>query len=292
MSAVAALVLGLFVQEPPPEPAPTRPVRTLRSSVRIVIEERPTGEYAHDYYEQPAPAQVRTGGTQLSSDVWYRTLCRPQEEERQPTLFTVPEQQPMVTLSGTLASLQFHVDIPPGSTVTGNTRRDPIIGGTKPSKTGVFGSSGSDSPSDGNDAPFLYGTDLDYVAVPDLTLYSPTAWLPAETSFHLYGRALFGTLQIADLSTDLQLYGIGPRLGLPIARWGALDVDCTVSAGPAFLHTGVGDAVGFDGGVGLRFSQFFTRSFTFIAELEANYFQSSNVRAYGPVVNLGFNLSW
>jgi len=36
-----------------------------------------------------------------------------------------------------------------------------------------------------------------------------------------------------------------------VARWGALEVDCTVSAGPAFLHTGVGDAVGFDGGVGL-----------------------------------------
>ena len=79
---------------------------------------------------------------------------------------------------------------------------------------------------------------------------------------------------------------------IPLARWGSLDLDCTISAGPAYLHTGVGDAVGFDGGVGLRLSQFFTRAFSFIAELEANYFRSSNVTAYGPVVNLGFNLSW
>jgi hypothetical protein len=228
----------------------------------------------------------------LSSDVWFRSLCRPQEEDRQPTLFTVPEQQPQCTLSGTIAPLRFNVDLPAGSSVTGNTRRDPIIGGTKASKSGVFGAGGSDSPSDGKDVPFLYGTDLDYVAVPDLTLYGPTAWLPSETSFHLYGRALFGSLEIADLRTDLQLYGIGPRLGLPLARWGALELDGTLSAGPAFLHTGVGDAVGFDGGIGLRISQFFTSSFSFIAELEANYFQSANVRAYGPVVNLGFNLSW
>lgn len=291
MSAVGALVLALLVQDPV-EPAPTRPVRTVRSSVRVFIEERPTGEYAHDYYEQPTPTQVRTGGARLSSDVWFRTLCRPQEDERQPTLFTVPEEQPQCTLSGTLASLQFRVDLPPASSVTGNTRRDPIIGGTKPSKSGTFGGGGSDSPSDGNDVPFLYGTDLDYVAAPDLSLYGPTAWLPEQTSFHFYGRALFGTLQIADLRTDLQLYGIGPRLGLPLARWGGLELDATLSAGPAFLHTGVGDAVGFDGGVGLRISQFFTRSFSFIAELEANYFQSGNVRAYGPLVNLGFNLSW
>jgi len=277
MTAVAALVLALVAQEAP-EPAPKRPARTVRSSVRVIIEESPTGDYEHDYY--------------LGSEVWYRTLCRPQEEERSQTLFTVPEEQPLVILSGSIASLQFTVDLPPGTPVGGNVRQDPIIGGTKSTKSGVFGGGGSDSRSDGVDAPFLYGSDLDYIAVPDLTVYAPTAWLPEESSFHLYGRALFGSLQIADLRTDLQLYGIGPRLGVPVVRWGGLELDCSLSAGPAFLHTGVGDAVGFDGGIGLRVSQFFTRALSFVAELEANYFQSGNVRAFGPVVNLGFNLSW
>jgi hypothetical protein len=138
----------------------------------------------------------------------------------------------------------------------------------------------------------LYGTDLDYVAVADVTGWRPVSWLPERTSLHLFARALFGSLEIADVSTDLQLYGVGPRLALPLARWGTLDFDVTLTVGPGYLHTGVGDALGFDGGVGFRISQSFTRSLSFIAELEANYFRSGNVSAFGPVVNVGLNLSW
>ncbi len=283
-----AFVLALVLQEPPPPP-PERRRRTVLSSVRIFVEETPEGPYAHDYYEQTEPVQHRSGTPSLGSEVWFHTVCRPQEDDRSPVLFTVPEQQPLITISGALAAPQIQVDLPKKSFIGGVPRRDPII--TKSTKTGLFGGSSSDS-SDGSDAPFLYGTDLDYVAAPDVSGWSPTSWLPEKTSLHLFGRALFGSLEIADLTTDLQLYSVGPRLGIPIARWGSLELDCTISAGPAYLHTGVGDAVGVDGGVGLRLSQFFTRAFSFIAELEANYFRSSNVTAYGPVVHLGFNLSW
>lgn len=279
----SALALLVLLQEPDPPAAPRRPVR---SAVRIFIEETPDEKYAHDYYEQALPVEYRTGTSSLGSEVWYRTVCRPQEDDHSPILFTTPERLPTVTLSGTLSVPHIVVDLPEGTIIGGRKRKDPII----QTKAGLFGSGGS--TSDGKDTPVLYGTDLDYVAAADVTTWKPASWLPERTSLHLFARALFGSLEIADISTELQLYGVGPRLGLPVARWGTLDLDVTLSVGPGYLHTGVGDALGFDGGIGFRISQSFTRSLSFIAELEANYFRSGNVSAFGPVVNVGFNLSW
>ncbi len=279
----SALALSILLQEPDPPAVPRRPVR---SAVKIFIEETPGENYAHDYYEQALPVEYRTGTAAASSEVWYRTVCRPQEDDRPPILFSTPEPLPAASLSGTLSVPRIVVDIPEQARRKGRKRNDPII----QTKAGLFGSGGS--PSDGKDTPVLYGTDLDYLAAADVTTWRPASWLPERTSLHFFARALFGSLEIADVSTDLQLYGVGPRLGLPVARWGSLDLDVTLSVGPGFLHTGVGDALGFDGGVGLRISQSFTRSLSFIAELEANYFRSGNVSAFGPVVNVGFNLSW
>ncbi|HZE99673.1 MAG TPA: hypothetical protein VE981_21890 [Planctomycetota bacterium] len=283
----ASLVLALLLQDAV-EPPPPRRTRSVQSSVRIVIEENPKGDYDHDYYEQDWPVRHKTGTPALGSEIWYRTVCRPQEDDREPLVFTVPDQPPRVTLSGVLSSPQFNVSVPKGTIVPGRQRSDPII-----TKAGLFSGGSSDSTTTTeSDSPFLYGTDLDYVLAPDVTGWSPTSWLPGETSFHLYGRALFGTLEVFDTKAALQLYSIGPRLGIPVARWGVVELDCTISAGPAFLHTDIGDAVGFDGGIGLRVSTFFTRSFSLIAEIEANLYASENVTAFGPVLNLGFNLSW
>ena len=281
----SALVLAMLLQEPPPPPPRARKVT---SSVRVFVEETPRGAYEHDYYEQLEPVQLRTGTPSLGSELWFRSICRPQEDDRSTVVFTVPDQQPMLVLSGLLSQPKIRVSIPDKTVIFGRGRTDPIIS----TKAGVFGSGGSASSSDGVDTPFLYGSDLDYVAVPDVTGWSPLSWLPEGTSLRLFARLLFGPLTIADIDTDLQLYGVGPRLGIPLARWGSLELEGTLSAGPAYLHTGIGDALGFDGGIGLRVSQFFTRSFSFMAEIEANYFRSSNVAAYGPVLTVGFNLSW
>ena len=283
----AALVLLAALQEPVLPPPEVPRTRTVRSSVRVFIEETPKGEFEHDYYEQALPVRRQTGTGSLGSDIWFHTVCRPQEEDRSPILFTVPESKPMITISGAFAAPQINVSLPRKDPIFGYPRKDPVI----ITKAGLFGGGDSNS-ADGYDAPFLYGSDLDYVAAPDVTAWSPTSWLPEGTSFHLFARLLFGPLEIADVETDLQMYSTGPRLSVPLMRWGALELDTTLSVGPAYLHTGIGDAIGIDGGIGLRLSQFFSRSFSFIAEIEANYFRSSNVTAYGPVLNLGFNLSW
>src|SRR6185295_6479039 len=74
----AAFVLTLMLQDPSLEPPPRRP-RVVRSSVRIIIEESPRGDYEFDHYEQPLPSQYTTGRAMLGSEVWYKTVCRPQE---------------------------------------------------------------------------------------------------------------------------------------------------------------------------------------------------------------------
>jgi len=61
------------------------------------------------------------------------------------------------------------------------------------------------------------------------------------------------------------------------------------------LATGGGDttdAVGFDGAIGVRLEHFFTPAFSFLAAAEANLYFSETVTAFGPMFNLGFNVSW
>lgn len=291
MSLVAALVLSLAQAQEPPDPARRgRPYR-VQSDVRVFIEESPRGEFEHDYYEQGAPVEHETSLGPLRSRVWSLTVCRPQEEDRVPVFLAAPQPSPpLMTLSGSFSAPRMTVTSTGDfTTVTGRSRSDPII--TKPSsKPALFGAS-SDSTSS-SDVPYLYGPDLDLVVASDVTAWRPLRWLPEGTSFHLYGRALFGTMEVFDTSTSLQLYGVGPRLGVPVATIGGLAVEAVLSAGPAFLHTGIGDAVGFDGGLGIQLQHRFSDAFTFIAAVEANLYFSENVTAFGPVVNLGFNLGW
>ena len=290
MILAGSIVLSILaaVQEPPAPP----PRRRVRSQVVVVIEESPTGDYEHDYYEQPWPVELRAGAANAESRVSFRTACRPQEEDRAP-VFVAPSPVPQLPLSLSLAvgmprlSVTSTSDVVT-STVGGRPRSDPPII-TKPALFGGGGGSGSVTSSD---APLLYGPELDLIVASDLTAWNSTRWLPDGTSLRLYGRALFGTLEVFDTPTGLQLYGVGPRLSVPLIRTRSLEGAVTVSAGPAFLHTGIGDAVGFDGGIGLRLEQFFAPTFSLVAAVEANLYFSENVTALGPVVNVGFNLSW
>lgn len=296
MSPVIPIVLpillasGAWAQEPT-DPTPQRRRRSVRSDVRVVIEEAPEEDYDHPYYEQPWPAEHETGAGTARSRVWYRTLCRPQEQDRAPIFvqaaapsFTLP-----LSISAAVGVPRMSVTTTSSSSVTtvnGRTRIDPII--TKPStKPAIFGGGGGTGTSTSSDTPFLYGPDFDLLLVSDVA-----SGMPADTSLHLHARALFGSLEVFDTPTSLQLYEVGPRLAVPLLKSGSLECAVTATAGPAFLHTGIGDAVGFDGGIGLRFEAFFTPGCSFVAAVEANFYFSKNVSAFGPLINLGLNLAW
>ena len=290
-TVLAALILAspAWAQEGAGRP-PKR--RDVRSEVRILVEERPEGEFDHDYYEQLLPVEYRSKSAGAQSTVWYRSLCRPQEDDRVPVFLPPPPAPPAVpplrlSLAAGLPRMSVAAQQSAVTSVPGRPRSDPII--TKPSLFG--GGVGSDAVADSDD-PMLYGPDLDLVVMSDLSAWSPTRWMPSGTSLHLFARALFGSLEVFETSGSLHLYSVGPRLSLPIATVGSLEAGVTLSAGPAFLHTGIGDAVGFDGGIGLRVEQFFTPAFSFVAAIEANLYVSDNVSAFGPVVQLGVNLAW
>lgn len=303
MKTAAALVAA-FVLGSPAWAQEQRRARPVRSDVRIIIEESPEGDYDHDYYEQPLPVEFRSAAPGLASSVWYRTVCRPQEEDRAPIwmpLRPAPPSTLPLTVSATAGLPRFRVTATPLQilAITGNPRIDPGTTTTTPppptgptsTKPALFGGADEDSRTS-SDAPVLFGPDFDFVLASDVTGWASLRWLPEGTSLHLYARALFGSVEMFDTPTSLQLYGIGPRLTVPIAKAGSLELGLTVSAGPAFLHSALGDAVGFDGGVGVRLEHFFSPTFSFIAAVEANLYFSENVSAFGPVVNLGFNLSW
>jgi hypothetical protein len=287
MIATAAIVWLLASAQDPEESRRARPVR-VQNDVRIIIEETPREEFEHDYYEQALPVEVRSGTPSLSSRVWYRTICRPQDDDPRPIFLRQQPPGPSLPLSLTAGfSLPtFSVTAGRNLIVGGRPRIDPII--TKPA---LFGGGGSDTVTS-SDTPLLYGPDLDLIVDSDLSTWMPTQWLPAQTSLHFYARALFGSFEVFDTPTSLQLYGIGPRLLVPLARSSSLELAVTISAGPAFLHTGIGDAAGFDGGIGIRLEHFFSPAFSFLAAAEANLYFSETVTAFGPIFNLGFNLSW
>ena len=274
------LILSVLclVQEPP-EPAARR--RSVRSEVRILIEESPEGDYEHEYYEQLRPVEHRAAaGTALSS-LWYRTVCRPQEEDQRPIFApAAPSTSLPLSLSVAVGAPRIRVTTTSGlstTTINGRPRNDPIIS-TKPA---IFGGGGAGSDTS-SDAPFLYGPDVDLILAPDVE----------GTSLRIFARALFGSFEVFDTPTFLQLYGMGPRLTVPVLRTGSLEAAVIVSAGPAFLHTGIGNAVGFDGGVGFRLEQVLAPACSFVAAVEGNLYFSKNVSALGPVINLGLNLSW
>jgi len=286
MSAIAAVVWLMATAQDSEEPRRARPVR-VQNDVRIIIEETPKEEFEHDYYEQQLPVEVRSGTPSVSSGVWYRTICRPQEEDPRP-IFLRPASPPSLPLSLTagLSLPTFSVTTGRNTILTGRPRNDPII--TKPA---LFGGGGSGTVTS-SDLPLLYGPDFDLIVDGDLSTWNPTRWIPVQTSLHIYARALFGSFEVFDTPASLQLYSIGPRLSVPLAGSNSLQLAVTVSAGPAFLHTGIGDAVGFDGAIGVRLEHFFTPAFSFLAAAEANLYFSETVTAFGPMFNLGFNVSW
>ncbi|HVE40903.1 MAG TPA: hypothetical protein VNM14_13495 [Planctomycetota bacterium] len=286
---IYALTILCLLQEPP-EPAPRR--RSVRSEVRVLIEESPEGDYEHEYYKQPWPVEHRAVAGRSSSSVWYRTVCRPQEDEDRRPIFAPMRTSPTLPLSLSVAAGVPRLSVTTTSgfsttTVNGRPRNDPIIS-TKPA---LFGGGGGGSDTN-SDAPFLYGPDLDLVLASDVSAWRPARWMPEGSSIRLFARALFGSFEVFDTPTTLQLYGIGPRLTVPVLKTGSLEAALVVSAGPAFLHTGIGDAVGFDGGVGIRLEQSFGATVSIVAAIEGNLYFSKNVSALGPVVNLGINLSW
>jgi hypothetical protein len=138
-----------------------------------------------------------------------------------------------------------------------------------------------------SDTPILSGPELDVVLLQDVA-----SWLPESTSLHLLGRALFGKMELFDIDTDVQLYAIAAGLGVPIIDAGSFRLEGSLSAGPGFLKTDMGDAVGLSGATGLRVRQELTSNLSLFGVAEIEIFRAKQTSALGPAFNFGFNLAW
>jgi hypothetical protein len=205
-----------------------------------------------------------------------------------PELAVSPPPRLTMTLGGGMRTWSVGADSSLVTSLSGNSLN---LGPVVPTKPGALGGTG-DSDNEDSNTGFLYGPDFDYLVEQDVTGWQPLSWLPKHSSFHLYARALLGDVELYGADTDLQIYSMGPRLRVPLFAANPLRVGATVSAGPAYAHTGIGDALGVEVGAGLRAELFATRSLVFIVALGLDAFTSNDAFAWGPSVNFGINVGW
>jgi hypothetical protein len=158
---------------------------------------------------------------------------------------------------------------------------------TKPSWLG-----GSDSANEDSDSPLLAGPELEAVLFQDVTGWRPASWLPEGTSLCLYARFLAGEMELFGEDADLTMWSFGPRLKVPFLRAGALDLQASLFAGPAFVDTDLGDAVGFNGGAGAWAELKLTGSIALVLAAEAELFAADDTSAFGPPFNFGLNVGF
>ncbi len=210
----------------------------------------------------------------------------------EPALSTPLSPNLNTTLAGSLQTLTVRTGFAP-SVLTGNPRSDPII--TKPTTTttkpAILGGSSSDEAEDSSSTP-LFGPEIDVPLKGDLTEWPATEWLSEGTSLHLYARALFGSFEVFDVESDLQLYSVGPRVLVPLIAVPEFSLGGSISAGAAFLRTDIGDAVGFEATGGLRAQVPLLGGLAFVADLGYGFFTAEHVYSWGPSLNMGLVLSW
>ena len=268
------------------EPSARTPARTIRNQVHVQLEYYYDEDNPERHQQHPgSPYVFPTDGfpdvnNQFSLHANYYFVGKSQ--------VTVSPPPPPLTMTVGGGSRSWTVGASSSliSSISGNPLSlDPIV----PSKAG--GAGGSSDVED-SDSGLLFGPDLDYLVDPDVTDWIPASWLPKETSFHLYVRALFGEVELYGVDTDLQVYSAGPRLHVPLVTIRPIRLGATLSAGPAYANTDIGDALGVEFGAGLRSELFASRSFVFVLALGLEAFASNDVFAWGPSLNFGINLGW
>ncbi len=223
---------------------------------------------------------LRDSSNLLEFDADYIFLGRPEASA---------EAAPFITPSLSLTSQTIEVGRSFGDVqriVTGNPFNPP-----SPTKPGLFGNGASDETDTGS--AVLIGPEIDLLIQQDMSQWGVTSWLPAWTSLHLYARALVGEFEVFDVGEcDLRLLSFGPRVNIPLLQAEGLQTGLTISAGPAFLWTDIGDAVGAEAAAGLRFNLPITSELAFTTTVGYGYFSAENVASHGPLLNFGLTLSW
>jgi len=266
-SFLAALLAQ--VQEPPPP--------SMRNELRVRVVEHVDQENPHLHTRQREPYRYDRSGTGFEFDH--------ERYFREPSPLVPPA--PAAPFDAWIAGGVWNLQISGGlrqRIITGKPINPPGTTSVKPSRATFFSDG---NPDDGSSRTPMLGPE---VVVPLPTVLS--SWLPSDSSLSLFGRAAFGAMEVYGVGADLLAVTVGPQLLVPIVAVAEFRLGASLSAGPTYLYTGVGDALGFEGMLALRGEVPLSTGFSFVALAEASLYASANVFAWGPGLSLGFTLSW
>lgn len=276
-------------QEPSPAPSdcqsPPKRKRPLKNTVHLRVWEYIPEEQFPQYTRQSAPFEYHERGNRFTLD-HERVFKGPSVQLPQPDAF------PLGTASAAFETPQMTVST---RFAGGDPRVDPPISRTRSreslARSRLFGGSGSHEDED-SDRPLLAGPQIDVPLKGDVTEWEVASWMPEGTSLHLYARALFGKMEVFDLEADLERYSIGPRLLVPLLTLGEFSAGASLSAGPSFLKTDIGDAVGFETAGGIRGQLLILDHVSLVGSIDLSAYASENVFSWGPSYNIGITLTF
>jgi hypothetical protein len=249
----------------------------MRNELKVRVVEHVDQENPHPHTRQREPYRFERTGTGFEFD--HERFFREPEPVFPPA--------PAVPFDARIAGGAWTVDIRGALAqrlVVGKPLNPPVVTSVRPSRASFFSDG---NPADGSARSPVLGPEIVYPLPVDLS-----SWLPAESRLSLFGRAAFGSMEVFGVDAELITIAVGPQLLVPILALPGFRLGASISAGPAYLHTGIGDALGFEGMLGLRGEVPLTTGLSFVALAEASLYASANVFAWGPGLSLGLTLSW
>ena len=283
------VALLVFVASTPVARAQTAgdPPPRLQNRVHVRIQEYLDEEQTQRHTRQPFSVVVQDEGSTFLLDHDRYFYGRPKLKPKGRLFKT--------GFRSSVGVSRIHVRTPTPGLSVGNKRSDPDI--TKPgqrprSKPTILGGGSEAGYSDDSDSSVLYGPEFSVPIKEDLAEWDVTSWMPSGSSFGVRARLLFGEFEVFGRESDLELYSLGPTLGVPILAEREATVHAVLTAGPAFLRTDIGDALGVDVGASLESEIPITGNLGIVAGIGVNLFFAENVHTWGPAVNVGLSLAW
>lgn len=274
---IGAVLLACSAVQSSAAPAERPP---LVNRVYVRVEEHLRERHRHPHTRQAVPVVVQDGENRVQFDHERFFHGRPQ-------IRGDASAGPRVSLGVSPVELTLHVDpsaVP--SAIVGDPRNDPPV--TKPG----FVSPEESGSLEGSGDTVLYGPELTVPLESDLSSWGPTGWMPRGTTLGVYGRARFGGVEVLGTRADLELYGIGPALGVPVLEAGGLRVAGVLAGGPAWFRSDLGDTTGVEASAGLRGETPLAGNLSVVAAAGWSLFRGGNVTTWGPSFNLGLSLGW
>jgi hypothetical protein len=116
--------------------------------------------------------------------------------------------------------------------------------------------------------------------------------MPFEAHLEVYAAALFGTMDIGGQTTSAEEVAGGLKLLVPVWKPTNFVLSPFIAAGPAYLHTDLGHAMGMDLAVGVRGDYSVSRHVMIFVQIELDTFWGSGVGAWAPAGTAGIALGF